>query len=87
MLEALLRDGSATVPALTASLPITRQAVAKHLSALGEAGLVEREPGDGREVVYRLRSGALDPAASWLQDAQRAWDRRLGRLKRSVERG
>ena len=87
ILEALLRDGSATVPALTSSLPITRQAVAKHLAALGDAGLVERAPaGSGREVRYRLRSGALDPAASWLRDTQRAWDSRLGRLKRAVER-
>jgi DNA-binding transcriptional ArsR family regulator len=87
MVEALLREGTASVPALTAELPITRQAVAKHLAALGDAGLVEREPGAGREVRYRLRSGALDPAASWLHDTQRAWDGRLARLKRSVERG
>jgi DNA-binding transcriptional ArsR family regulator len=87
MVESLLRDGSATVPALTASLPITRQAVAKHLAALDDAGLVERAPGPGREVRYQLRAGALDPAASWLTDTQRAWDRRLARLKRSVERG
>ena len=87
MIEALLRDDSATVPALTASLPITRQAVAKHLAALGDAGLVERVPGPGREVRYRLRDAALDPAASWLAETQTAWDSRLGRLKRSVERG
>jgi DNA-binding transcriptional ArsR family regulator len=86
MVEALLRDGSATVPALTAELPITRQAVAKHLSTLDEAGLVERSPGPGREVVYRLRSGALDDAAAWVRDTQREWDGRLRRLKRSVER-
>jgi DNA-binding transcriptional ArsR family regulator len=86
MVEALLRDGSATVPGLTAELPITRQAVAKHLSALGEAGLVEREPGAGREVRYRLRESALDPAASWMRKTQSAWDARLGRLKRAVER-
>jgi DNA-binding transcriptional ArsR family regulator len=88
MVEALLRDGSATVPALTAELPITRQAVAKHLAALGDAGLVERVPGgSGREVVYRPRSGALGAAASWLGETERAWDARLGRLKRSVEGG
>lgn len=87
MVEALLRDGSASVPVLTASLPITRQAVAKHLAALDEAGLVERAPGGtGREVRYQLRAGALDPAASWLRDTQRAWDSRLRRLKRAVER-
>ena len=84
MVEALLRDGSSTVPALTAELPITRQAVAKHLSALDQAGLVERAPAAGREVRYQLREAALDPAAAWLVDAQTAWDERLMRLKRAV---
>ncbi len=87
MLEALLREGTTTVPALTAALPITRQAVAKHLSTLDHAGLVERAPTAGREVHYRLRAGALDPATAWLRQAEAAWDARLGRLKDAVERG
>jgi DNA-binding transcriptional ArsR family regulator len=86
MVQALLRDRTTTVPALTATLPITRQAVAKHLSALDSAGLVERAPGRGREVSYRLRSGALGPAAAWIRDAESAWDERLARLKDAVER-
>jgi DNA-binding transcriptional ArsR family regulator len=86
MVEALLRDGSTSVPALTSALPITRQAVAKHLATLSSAGLVEREPGAGREVRYRLRRGALEPAASWLRETEAAWDERLPRLKRAVER-
>ena len=45
MVDALLRDGTTSVPALTAELPITRQAVAKHLATLDDAGLVERVPG------------------------------------------
>ena len=85
MVAALLRDGITTVPALAAELPISRQAVAKHLAALDGAGLVERAPGHGREVRYRLRSGALSPAVSWLADAEAAWDRRLARLKDTVE--
>ncbi|HET6689918.1 MAG TPA: metalloregulator ArsR/SmtB family transcription factor, partial [Miltoncostaeaceae bacterium] len=52
VVETMLRDGSTSVPALTAALPITRQAVAKHLAALGDAGLVERAPSPGREVRY-----------------------------------
>jgi DNA-binding IclR family transcriptional regulator len=75
------------VPALAAELPITRQAVAKHLSTLDHAGLVERAPTAGREVRYRLRAGALAPAAAWLRHAELAWDERLGRLKDVVERG
>jgi DNA-binding transcriptional ArsR family regulator len=88
MLQALLRDGTTTVPALTAALPISRQAVAKHLSTLDHAGLVERAParGRGREVRYRLRDGALQSASAWLGEAEAAWDGRLARLKDTVER-
>jgi DNA-binding transcriptional ArsR family regulator len=70
MLEVLERDGTTSVPALTTELPITRQAVAKHLAMLDEAGMVERLPGGGREVHYRLAKG---------------WDSRLQRLKKLVE--
>jgi DNA-binding transcriptional ArsR family regulator len=87
MVEELLRDGTTSVPALSAVLPITRQAVAKHLSTLDDAGLVERAPGGGREVRYRLRAGALTPAAAWMRGAEAAWDERLARLKDAVERG
>ena len=59
MVETLLRDGSTSVPALSAELPISRQAVAKHLAALEDAGLLERLPGGGREVRYGLRGEAL----------------------------
>jgi DNA-binding transcriptional ArsR family regulator len=86
MVQALLRDRTTTVPALTATLPITRQAVAKHISTLDSAGLIERAPASGREVSYRLRSGALGPAAAWIHDAESAWDERLARLKDAVER-
>lgn len=85
VVEALLRDGTTSVPALTADLPISRQAVAKHLATLGDAGLVERVPGRGREVSYRLRAGGLDPAAAWMRATEAAWDARLSRLKRSLE--
>lgn len=86
MVETLLREGTTSVPALTAALPITRQAVAKHLGTLDHAGLVERVPARGREIRYRLRPGALLPAATWLERAEAAWDGRLARLKDAVER-
>jgi len=87
MVSELLREGSTSVPALSAVLPITRQAVAKHLSALDHAGLVERAPARGREVRYRLRPGALTPATQWLREAEEAWEGRLARLKDAVEAG
>ena len=88
VVEHLLREGSTSVPALTSTLPITRQAVAKHLATLDEAGLVERDPagGAGREVRYRLHAGALHDAMAWLREAEAAWDGRLARLKEDVER-
>jgi DNA-binding transcriptional ArsR family regulator len=86
MIEELLREGTTSVPRLTAELPITRQAVAKHLATLDHAGLVERAPGDGREVRYRLRDGALVSAGAWLAETESAWQRRLARLKGAVER-
>lgn len=85
MVEVLLADGVTSVPSLTGRFPITRQAVAKHLATLDDAGLVERVDGAGREVRYRLRPGALAPAADWVRAAESAWDGRLGRLKRAVE--
>jgi DNA-binding transcriptional ArsR family regulator len=87
MVEELMRDGSTSVPALSAMLPISRQAVAKHMAALGHAGLVERSPARGREVRYRLRPHALSSAAAWMREAEGAWDGRLSRLKRAVEAG
>ena len=85
VVETLVRDGSTSVPALSSALPISRQAIAKHLAALGDAGLIERAPDGGREVRYRLRPGALHPASAWLDETAAAWDERLGRLKRRVE--
>jgi len=85
LVEELLGGGETSAPALSARLPISRQAVAKHLATLEHAGLLERRPAAGREVRYGLRGEALAPATAWLSDAERAWDRRLARLKRAVE--
>jgi DNA-binding transcriptional ArsR family regulator len=87
VVETLVREGSTSVPELSAALPITRQAIAKHLAALGAAGLIERTPnGGGRKVRFCLRPGALRPASAWLDETAAAWDERLVRLKQSVER-
>jgi DNA-binding transcriptional ArsR family regulator len=87
VVTALLRDGTTSVPELSAQLPISRQAVAKHLAMLEQAGLLERLPRGGREVRYGLRDGALAPVATWMGETERAWDARLARLKRAVEPG
>lgn len=87
MLDALMADGTTSVPKLTSELPISRQAVAKHLAALDQAGLIERlDPGPpGREVRYQLRPHGLRQAADWLTQADLAWEQRLSRLKQAVE--
>jgi DNA-binding transcriptional ArsR family regulator len=83
--RALLRDiadrPEATATDLAASLPISRQAVVKHLTALADAGLVERER-SGREVRYRVTPQPLTEAVSWMADVGGQWDRRLAALKR-----
>jgi DNA-binding transcriptional ArsR family regulator len=73
-----------TATELSAELPITRQAVAKHLGALREAGLVGSDR-SGRETRYRLTPEALSDAASWIERVGAEWDARLDDLKRLVE--
>lgn len=80
-----LADGATpTASELAKTLPITRQAVAKHLAVLADAQLVERER-RGRETRYRLRIDALDLAAHWIADVGARWERRLADLKDQVE--
>jgi DNA-binding transcriptional ArsR family regulator len=75
-----LADGSATATELAADLPITRQAVAKHLAALAEAGLVRSER-HGREVRYLLTPEPLGTAMSWIADLDSTWTERLRALR------
>jgi DNA-binding transcriptional ArsR family regulator len=86
VLETLARRETATATELAAELPVTRQAVAKHLAALGEAGLVHATR-EGRESRYRLTPGPLGEAMGWLADVGAAWDERLASLRAHVERG
>lgn len=64
---ALAVHGGCTATQLAAGMPITRQAVAKHLTLLRHTGLVERER-RGRETHYRLVPSAFDQAVAWLED-------------------
>ena len=75
----------ASATELADGLPITRQAVVKHLGTLSAAGLVERERA-GREVRYRLCPEPLSEAVGWMTEVGAAWDERLARLARSLER-
>ena len=76
-----LSDGPETATELSSRLPISRQAVAKHIAALHDAGLVSAER-SGREVHYRLTPGPMADAASWMADVGAEWDRRLEALRR-----
>ena len=67
--------------ALADRLPITRQAIAKHLALLAEAGLVTAEPGERRRVRYRVRSAPMQVAQQFLAALARDWDGTLDALK------
>lgn len=72
-----------TATELADDLPISRQAVAKHLGVLRDAGLVEVERA-GREARFAARTERLDPVARWVEETGRAWTSRLDRLGRRV---
>jgi DNA-binding transcriptional ArsR family regulator len=83
LVETLARGGTVTASGLAGQLPMTRQAVAKHLSALQGAQLVSASK-VGRETHYELRPQPLDEAASWIQTVSAEWDERLDALRRSL---
>jgi DNA-binding transcriptional ArsR family regulator len=80
VLERLVHDGPQTATTLADHFPTTRQAIVKHLRVLADAGLVVPER-DGREVRYVATTERLADAVTWLLDASRHWDRRIGRLR------
>ena len=84
MLDLLLADGAGTATTLSDSLPVTRQAVAKHLVVLDRVGLVHVTPA-GRERRYRVDEVQLARAVAQLADVGAAWDARLQRIKRIAE--
>ena len=84
MLDLLLTDGPGTATLLSDHLPVTRQAVAKHLVVLDRVGLVHVAPA-GRERRYRVDETQLARAVAQLADVGAAWDARLQRIKRIAE--
>jgi DNA-binding transcriptional ArsR family regulator len=85
LLGRLGTSSTATATELTAYVPVSRQAIAKHLQALSDAGLVVSTR-SGREVRYELTPGPLEDAVNWMVTVGAEWDRRLARLRSRLER-
>ncbi|MEV6733325.1 MULTISPECIES: metalloregulator ArsR/SmtB family transcription factor [unclassified Streptomyces] len=84
LLDLLAAQGEASATALANRLPVSRQAVVKHLAVLDAAGLVSGSR-VGREVRYAVRPAALDATARWMAALAADWDRRLAHIKRIAE--
>jgi predicted transcriptional regulator len=84
MLDLLLTEGGGTATTLSGQLPVTRQAVAKHLGVLHRVGLVHATP-SGRERLYAVDEAQLARAVAQLSSVGSAWDARLRRIKRMAE--
>lgn len=84
MLDLLLAEGGGTATTLSRDLPVTRQAVAKHLEVLHRAGMVDARP-SGRERIYQVSQAQLERAVAQLSSVTAAWDARLQRIKRIAE--
>jgi DNA-binding transcriptional ArsR family regulator len=84
MLDLLLTDGVGTATSLSQQLPVTRQAVAKHLGVLDRVGLVHVTPA-GREKRYRVDDAQLGRAVAQLSAVGATWDARLRRIKHIAE--
>jgi|SRR5688572_19064919 DNA-binding transcriptional ArsR family regulator len=86
LLDALAARGAATATTLATDVPVTRQAIVKHLTVLHRAGLVDSGR-QGREVRYTVRSDRLTATAQWMTDLAAQWDTRLAAIKRIAESG
>jgi len=83
VLERIGAHGEASATKLARELPVSRQAVQKHLASLAAAGLVG-ERREGREVLYHLTPAPMSEAMSWMATVGGEWDKRLGRLRRHL---
>ncbi|HZD23237.1 MAG TPA: metalloregulator ArsR/SmtB family transcription factor [Acidimicrobiia bacterium] len=82
--ERLNAEGPASASQLATELPVSRQAIVKHLNQLDRVGLVDRSP-KGREVVFSARVAPLGDVTSWLETVGDQWDERLERLQQVFE--
>jgi DNA-binding transcriptional ArsR family regulator len=86
LLATLAATGAATATELAAGLPLSRQAIAKHLAVLRSAGLVARHK-EGRDVRFSARTQGLMQTAGWLAGLATEWEARLAAIKRMAESG
>jgi len=84
LLDLLVARGQATATTLTAEMPVSRQAISKHLSVLQRVGLIDAHR-QGREVRYEVRERRLAEATGALSKVANRWDRRLRAIKRLAE--
>ena len=83
LLEQLSVGGPLSATDLAEHLPISRQAVVKHLTAMASAGLLTSDR-QGREVLFSIQPASLQVAGDWLDKVGRSWDRRLVRLVKKL---
>ncbi|HEX3814777.1 MAG TPA: helix-turn-helix transcriptional regulator [Mycobacteriales bacterium] len=86
LLDRLAAHGETTATVLSAELPVSRQALVKHLSVLENVGLV-RSRRDGRERRYAVRPEQLVDTARWMNDVADRWSTRLDAIRRIAEGG
>lgn len=84
LLELIVTRGEATATEMAPELPVSRQAVVKHLGVLDRAGLVASRR-EGREVRFRVRPEPLQVTSRWLRDVADAWEVRLEGIREIAE--
>ncbi len=85
ILSSLAARGPATATDLAGLLPISRQAITRHLELLAASGLVLAEPGERRRIRYQVNAAPMTVAQSYLAALARDWDSKLARLQRSLD--
>ena len=83
VLRLVAERGPTSATLLGRELPVTRQAIVKHLTVLNRAGLVSAQR-TGQEVRYALVPGSLEEVSDWIAEIGSRWDERLARLRQLV---
>jgi DNA-binding transcriptional ArsR family regulator len=83
VLRLVAERGPTSATLLERELPVTRQAIVKHLVVLSRAGLVTGQR-SGQEVRYALVPDQLDEVSNWIAEVGARWDERLARLRQVV---